>query len=126
MPIDVREHDGLVEFVGIDDLSANEIMSVSETYHSNSPKKLALWNLLGARISSFRASNFQKVATKGSELSRLRGPGARNAIVVGIPSEYQLLQAFSNMASAVSAVEHAVFYCREEAIAWLKSSNSGV
>ena len=126
MPIEVHEHDDIVEFVGTGDLSADEVISVSSTYHANSPKKLALWNFLGARVSSFRATNFQRVAMKGSELANFRGPGARNAIVVSVPSERQLLQAYSNMASAVSPVEHEIFCGREEAIAWLKSSSSGV
>jgi len=121
LPVVVCDHDDLVEFVGTGDLSASEIMSASATYHANSPKKCALWNLLGVRISSFKAVNFQIVATKGAEIARLRGPGARNAIVVSNEAERQLLQAYSNMASAVSPVEHEIFYSREEAITWLKS-----
>ena len=109
MPIEVHEHDDLVEFVGTGDLSANEIISVSATYHAYSSIELAFWNFLGARVSSFRAANFQRIAMKGSELANLRGPRARNAIIVSIPSERQLLQAHSNMASAVSPVEHESF-----------------
>ncbi|WP_339849125.1 hypothetical protein [uncultured Nisaea sp.] len=123
MPVEVRDHGELVEFVGSGDLSAGDIISASTEHHSKTPKKCALWNFLGARISYFRADNFHKVATKGAELARLRGPGARNAIVISNQAERQLLQAYSNMASAVSPVQHEIFYSRDEAIAWLKSDD---
>ncbi len=124
MPIEILDHGELVEFVGSGDLSVDDIIVASSAHHTKTPKKCALWNLLGARVSSFRADNFQKVATKGAELARLRGPGARNAIVISNQTERQLLQAYGNMASAVSPVEHEIFYGRDEAIAWLKSSNN--
>lgn len=125
MPVNVHEHDDFVEFVGTGDLSVDEIIAASVTHHINAPTKCALWNFLGARISYFRAVNFQKVATKGAELANLRGPGARNAIVVSNQAERQLLQAYSNMASAVSPVQHEIFFSRDEAVAWLKGGNDG-
>ncbi|WP_193181254.1 hypothetical protein [Nisaea sediminum] len=120
MPIEIHEHDDLVEFVCSGELSALEIMAVSGNYHKVTPKKLALWNLLEAQISYFRAEHFPKVADKGAELGRLRGNGARNAIVVSTPDEHLLLKAYGSTASAVSSVEHDVFLDRDEAIAWLR------
>ncbi|WP_193170715.1 hypothetical protein [Nisaea nitritireducens] len=87
------------------------------------PRKLALWNFLGARVSSFRASNFQTVAEKGAELGKIRGAGAKNAIVVSNPDERLLLQAYTGMAGALSPVAHEIFISREDAIAWLRSGN---
>ncbi|WP_420405267.1 hypothetical protein [Nisaea sp.] len=121
MPIETHEQDDLVEFMCHGELSAVEIISVSAAYHERTPKKLALWNLLGVQISNFRAENFPEVADKGAELGRLRGDGARNAIVVGTADEQLLLKAYSSTASAVSPVEHKVFLDRDEAIIWLRS-----
>lgn len=123
MPIEVYEHDGLVEFVGHGDVSVDEIVSTSVEHHMRAPKKLALWNFLEARVSSFRAENFQTVAVKGAELGRLRGGGAKNAIVVSNPDERLLLQAYTGMAGALSPVAHEIFVGRDEAVAWLKGSN---
>jgi len=120
VPIEIHEQEDLVEFVCEDQVSANEIMGVSAEFHEKTPKKLALWNLLAAKISSFRATEFPRVAEKGAELARLRGEGARNAIVVRTEAERVLLTAYSSTASAVSPVEHAVFLDREEAISWLR------
>ncbi|MBO6562645.1 MAG: hypothetical protein JJ959_19010 [Nisaea sp.] len=120
MPIEIHEYDDLVEFVCDGELSAIEIMTVSADFHRNTPRKLALWNLLGAQISYFRAEHFPKVADKGAELGRLRGDGARNAIVVSTPDEHLLLKAYSSTASAVSSVEHQVFLDRDAAVAWLR------
>lgn len=120
MPIEIHEHDDLVEFVCRGEVSATEFIAISETYHKNTPKKLALWNLLGVQISSFRAEHFRKVADKGAELGRLRGDGARNAIVVRTSDEHLLLEAYCSTASAVSSVDHEVFLDRDEAIGWLR------
>ena len=124
MTIDVRDHGDLVEFVGVGDLSAVEIMAVSSDFHSRTPRKRALWNFLGARISSFRAEHFPKVAEKGAELGQLRGDGARNALLVSDESERLLLLAFASTASAVSNVEHSVFLDRESAVAWLMEATA--
>lgn len=120
MPIEIHEQEDLVEFVCRGEVSATEIMMVSADFHKSTPKKLALWNLAEAQISYFRAEHFPKVADKGAELGRLRGAGARNAIVVSTPDEHLLLKAYGSTASAVSSVEHEVFLDRDAAIAWLR------
>lgn len=119
MTIEVRAQDAFVEFVGTGNLSAIDIMKVSAEYHSRTPTRLALWNLLDAQISHFKARNFLTVAEKGAELARLRGEGARNAIVVGNEDERLLLHAYASTASAVSPVRHEVFLDRDAAIDWL-------
>ncbi len=123
MPIEVYEHDDLVEFVGRGDVSVDEIVSASAKHHMRAPAKLALWNFLEARVSSFRASNFETVAVKGAELARLRGAGAKNAILVSNADERLLMQAYTGMAGALSPVAHEVFFSRDEAIKWLKGSD---
>ncbi|UUX49827.1 hypothetical protein NUH88_20835 [Nisaea acidiphila] len=123
MSIEVREHDAFVEFVGSGELSATEIMSVSAAFHSRTPKKLALWNLFDAQISYFKAEYFLQVAEKGAELARLRGEGARNAILVRNEDEGLLLHAYASTASAVSPVLHQVFLDRDDAVAWLRAGS---